>query len=194
PAGAAPQNRCQRILDRLRLTQGDNSGIAHLGVSLLREVQAGFHPPRYAASLTSPSPTFGDSSSEQREALKVSLLRGYLMNIAMFCSEAHRLPEALRPHMPEIRAAEKLSIQHFGSVENFRGYIASRTKQQIEELSRIGPRACPAALSIFDRLPSEPGPGALAAFAGRPDIFASLQQGTHPLCPPEQEQRVHPSG
>ena len=34
-----------------------------MGVSLLREVQAGFYPPRYAASLTSPSPSFGHSST-----------------------------------------------------------------------------------------------------------------------------------
>jgi hypothetical protein len=33
-----------------------------IGVSLLREVQAGFHPPRYAAFLTSPSPSFAHSS------------------------------------------------------------------------------------------------------------------------------------
>jgi hypothetical protein len=33
-----------------------------IGVSLLREVRAGFHPPRYAAFLTSPSPSFGHSS------------------------------------------------------------------------------------------------------------------------------------
>jgi uncharacterized protein len=35
-----------------------------MGVSLLREVQAGFHPPRYAAFLTSPSPSFGHSSTD----------------------------------------------------------------------------------------------------------------------------------
>ncbi|WP_424136784.1 hypothetical protein [Roseomonas chloroacetimidivorans] len=109
------------------------------------------------------------------------------MNIAMFCNEPGRLPVALAPHMPEIRATKQLSIQHFGSAEDFRNYIATRTKRQIEELSRVGPRACPAALSIFDRLPSEPAPGALASFAGRPDVVVSLQQGTHPLCPPEQE-------
>jgi len=34
-----------------------------MGVSLLREVQAGFHPPRYAALLKSPSPSFDHSSS-----------------------------------------------------------------------------------------------------------------------------------
>src|SRR5207245_775013 len=33
-----------------------------MGVSLLREVQAGFHPPRYAALLKSPSPSFDHSS------------------------------------------------------------------------------------------------------------------------------------
>jgi hypothetical protein len=134
------------------------------------------------------------AKSEQREALKVSLLRAYLMNIAMFCSEPHRLPEALAPHTSEARAAEQLSIQHFGSVENFRGYIAWRTKRQVEELSKAGPRACPAALSIFDRLPSEPAPGVLAAFAARPDIAASLQRGAHPLCPSEQEQLAPPAG
>ncbi len=134
------------------------------------------------------------AKAEQREALKVSLLRAYLMNIAMFCSEAHRLPEALGPHMPEVRAAERTSIQHFGSVENFRSYISGRTKQQIEALSKAGPRVCPSALSIFDRLPSEPAVGALAALAGRQDIIVSLQKGTHPFCPSEQEQRSYPPG
>jgi hypothetical protein len=42
PAGAAPQDRRQRIIDRLRLTKGNNNAIAHRGVSLLWEVQAGF--------------------------------------------------------------------------------------------------------------------------------------------------------
>ena len=54
--GAASQDRRERIVDLIRLTEGDNSVNAHLGVSLLREVQAGFHPPRYAAFLTQPSP------------------------------------------------------------------------------------------------------------------------------------------
>jgi hypothetical protein len=62
PAGAAPQNRRQRIVNRSGLSQGNNGAIPHHGVSLLREVQAGFHPPRYAAFLTSPSPSFGHSS------------------------------------------------------------------------------------------------------------------------------------
>jgi hypothetical protein len=41
-AGAVPQNHRQRIIDLVRLTQGNNSAIAHRGVSLLQEVQAGF--------------------------------------------------------------------------------------------------------------------------------------------------------
>ena len=42
PAGAAPQDRRQRIVDRVGLTEGNNGAIARHGVSLLREVQAGF--------------------------------------------------------------------------------------------------------------------------------------------------------
>jgi putative transposase len=42
-ARAIAQNHRQRIVDRVGLTEGNNSAIAHRGVSLLREVQAGFH-------------------------------------------------------------------------------------------------------------------------------------------------------
>jgi hypothetical protein len=42
PAGAAPQDDRQRIVDLVRLTQGENGSIARHGVSLLREVLAGF--------------------------------------------------------------------------------------------------------------------------------------------------------
>ena len=62
PASAAPQDGRQRIVDGLGLTEWDNGVIPRHGVSLLREVQAGFHPPRYAALLTEPSPSFGHSS------------------------------------------------------------------------------------------------------------------------------------
>ena len=41
-AGALAQNRRQRILDLVGLTERNNSAIAHRGVSLLLEVQAGF--------------------------------------------------------------------------------------------------------------------------------------------------------
>ena len=61
PAGAASQNGRERVVDRIGLTEGNNGAIAHRGVSLLREVQAGFHPPRYA-SLNPPSPRFAYSS------------------------------------------------------------------------------------------------------------------------------------
>ena len=44
----------------------NNGAIPHHGVSLLREVQAGFHPPRYAAFFTSPSPGFGHSSRKSQ--------------------------------------------------------------------------------------------------------------------------------
>src|SRR5512144_3034747 len=64
PTSAAPQDDCQRIVDRVGLTEWDNRTITRHGVSLLREVQAGFHPPRYAAFLTKPSPSFGYSSAE----------------------------------------------------------------------------------------------------------------------------------
>jgi hypothetical protein len=40
--------------------------MARHGVSLLREVQAGFHPPRYAAFLTQPSPSFSHSPVTER--------------------------------------------------------------------------------------------------------------------------------
>jgi hypothetical protein len=61
-ACAAAQDSRQWIVDRVGLTERNNSAIVHRGVSLLREVQAGFHPPRYAAFLKSSSPRFGDSS------------------------------------------------------------------------------------------------------------------------------------
>jgi hypothetical protein len=54
--------------------QADSAGLPfhrmacvnHGGVSLVPEVQAGFHPPRYAAFLTSPSPRFPHSSQARR--------------------------------------------------------------------------------------------------------------------------------
>ena len=61
-ASAAPQDGWQRIVDGLGLTEWDNGVIPRHGVSLLREVQAGFHPPRYATLLRQPSPSFGHSS------------------------------------------------------------------------------------------------------------------------------------
>ncbi len=62
PAGAAPQNRRQRIVDRVGLTEGYNGAPARHGVSVPSGVQAGFHPSRYAASLKPSSPSFGHSS------------------------------------------------------------------------------------------------------------------------------------
>jgi hypothetical protein len=62
PAGAAPQDDSQRIVDRVGLTERDNSAIARHGVSAPSGVQAGFHPPRYAAFLKPPSPSFAHSS------------------------------------------------------------------------------------------------------------------------------------
>ncbi len=62
PAGAAPQNRRQRIVDRVGLAQGNNTATARHGVSAPSGVQAGLHPPRYAASLKPSSPRFGHSS------------------------------------------------------------------------------------------------------------------------------------
>src|ERR1700712_5463212 len=44
------------------LTEGNNSAIARHGVSAPSGVQAGLHPPRYAALLNPPSPRFGHSS------------------------------------------------------------------------------------------------------------------------------------
>jgi hypothetical protein len=63
PASCPPQDGCQRIVDRVGLTKWDNGTITRRGVSLLREGQVGFHPPRYAAFLTKPSPSSGHSSS-----------------------------------------------------------------------------------------------------------------------------------
>ena len=60
--GRRSQNRRQRIVNHLGLSEGNNRAILCHGVSLLREIQASFHPPRYAAFLTSPSPSFGYSS------------------------------------------------------------------------------------------------------------------------------------
>ena len=59
---ATSQYRRQRIVDRLGLTQGNNSANACHGVSAPSGVQAGFHPPRYAAFLTQPSPILRHSS------------------------------------------------------------------------------------------------------------------------------------
>ena len=44
PAGAAPQDGRQRVVDLVGLAEGDNGAIAHRGVSLLREVLAGSSP------------------------------------------------------------------------------------------------------------------------------------------------------
>ena len=68
-AGAVPQNRRQRIVDSVGLTEGNNSAIARHGVSAPSGVQAGFHPPRYAAFLTPPSPIFAHSSAIRRRGL-----------------------------------------------------------------------------------------------------------------------------
>jgi len=57
-----PENRRQWIIDSVGLTQGNNGAIHRHGVSAPSGVQAGFHPPRYAASFTSPSPNFPHSS------------------------------------------------------------------------------------------------------------------------------------
>jgi hypothetical protein len=43
-AGAAPQDGGQRVVDLVGMAEGDDGGIAHRGVSLLREVQAGWSP------------------------------------------------------------------------------------------------------------------------------------------------------
>jgi len=51
-ARAASQDRHQRIIDRIGLTEETTVVMLVIGVSLLREVQAGFHPLRYAAFLT----------------------------------------------------------------------------------------------------------------------------------------------
>ncbi len=44
PAGAAPQDGRQRVVDLVGLAEGNNGAIAHRGVSLLREVLAGSSP------------------------------------------------------------------------------------------------------------------------------------------------------
>ena len=44
PAGAAPQDGRQRVVDLIGLAEWDNGAIAHRGVSLLREVLAGSSP------------------------------------------------------------------------------------------------------------------------------------------------------
>ncbi len=54
-AGTAPQDGGQGIIDVVGLAEGDNGAIARHGVSLLREVRAGFVTPRYAAFTPSPS-------------------------------------------------------------------------------------------------------------------------------------------
>ncbi len=63
---ATAQDGRQRVVDRIGLTEGNNGAIDHRGVSLLREVQAGFHPPRYAAFLNPPLPRFAHSSGTAR--------------------------------------------------------------------------------------------------------------------------------
>jgi len=62
PARAASQNRRQRIVDLVGLTEGNYGAIACHGVSAPSGVQAGSHPPRYAALLKPSSPTLRQSS------------------------------------------------------------------------------------------------------------------------------------
>src|SRR6185312_9516836 len=62
PACAAAQDRGERIVDRVGLTQGNNGARTRHGVSLLREDLACLHLPRYAALLNQPSPRCGHSS------------------------------------------------------------------------------------------------------------------------------------
>jgi hypothetical protein len=61
---AASQNRRQRIFNLIGLTEGNNAAITRHGVSAPSGVQAGFHPPRYAALLNQPSPILRHSSSK----------------------------------------------------------------------------------------------------------------------------------
>src|SRR4051794_13181255 len=64
PAGAAPQDGRQRLVDRLRLMQRDNGAIAcHRRIAPSGGPGRLCHPPRYAALLTPPSPSFGHSSA-----------------------------------------------------------------------------------------------------------------------------------
>lgn len=56
-------NDRQYLVDCVGLTEENNIAIAHRGVSLLRELQAGFYLPRYAASLKPSSPRFGHIST-----------------------------------------------------------------------------------------------------------------------------------
>src|SRR3954465_8280424 len=63
PAGAAPQDGRPRGVDRLRLMQRDNGAIAcHRRIAPSGGPGRLCHPPRYAALLTPPSPSFGHSS------------------------------------------------------------------------------------------------------------------------------------
>src|SRR3954447_5535991 len=66
PAGAAPQDGRQRVVDRLRLMQRDNGAIAcHRRIAPSGGPGRLCHPPRYAAFLTPPSPSFGHSSHKR---------------------------------------------------------------------------------------------------------------------------------
>src|SRR3954454_1616865 len=67
PAGAAPQDGRERGVDRLRLMQRDNGAIAcHRRIAPSGGPGRLCHPPRYAALLTPPAPSFGHSSPENR--------------------------------------------------------------------------------------------------------------------------------
>ena len=109
---AAPQYGCQRVVERVGLTKWDNGAMARHGVSLLREVKAGFYPPRYAASLKSPSPNFRHSSTSKTRIH--SLFR------------QDRMLYELSPHMPEHRLAPLIAaFNKAGSqASEFNGLLA----------------------------------------------------------------------
>jgi len=62
-AGAVAQDGRERVVNRVGLTEGNNGTTARHGVSAPSGVQAGLHPPRYAALLKLSSPRFGHSSA-----------------------------------------------------------------------------------------------------------------------------------
>jgi len=173
PARAAPQNRRQRIIDIIGLTEGNNGGSACHGVSAPSGVQAGFHPPRYAALLKPSSPILRHSSSAETQAAAMDLsardllvrqrtqlvnaVRGHAAEFGVIAAKGIAQVEPLLKKVTDsdMPQAAKETLAHLGRV------IAQLDAQLAEINRRL--TAQHKANPVSQRLAAIPGVGPLTA-------------------------------